>query len=139
MKFVVHHRYRGLDAGGKPMNVRYGTEYETIGDFIATRSGRGICFTTSNIAHQYFAVNDDGRGLERGALTYAIAYGNRERKWPDGSVHRFDQAEAEMLERSWGHWLRQDVDTILFNEEFFRAGPAELAKLAEALDIKIRR
>lgn len=42
MKFVAHHRYRGLDAGGKPMNVRYGTEYETIGDFIATPEGRGF-------------------------------------------------------------------------------------------------
>lgn len=139
MKFVVHHRYRGLDAGGKPMNVRYGTEYETAGDFIATPEGRGICFTTSEIAHQYFAVNDDGRGLERGALTYAIAYSSRERRWPDGRVYRFDQAEVEMLERSWGHWLRQDVDAILFNEDFFAAQPEDLQRLADALEIRVRR
>lgn len=121
------------------MNVRYGTEYETIGDFIATSEGLGICFTTSEIAHQYFAVNDDGRGLERGALTYAIAYSNRSREWSDGSVHRFSEADAEMLERSWGHWLRQDVDTILFNEDFFAAQPEDLQRLADALEIKVRR
>lgn len=139
MKFVVHHRYRGLDAGGKPMNVRYGTEYETIGDFIATPEGRGICFTTSEVAHQYFAVNDDGRGLERGALSHAIAYGHRERKWANKSIHRFSEEEVEMLERDWGHWLRQDVDTILFNNDFFAAQPEELRLLADALKIKVRR
>lgn len=139
MKFVVHHRYRGLDAGGNPMNVRYGTEYETIGDFIATPEGRGICFTASEAAKEYFAVNDDGRGLERGALTHAIAYSHREREWPDGSVRRFSEAEVEMLETSWGHWLRQDVDTILFNNDFFAAQPEDLQRLADALKIKVRR
>ena len=139
MKYVVHHRYRGRDAGGKPMNVPYGTEFETIGDFIATPEGRGICFTTSEEAKKYFAVNDDGRGLERGAITHAIAYSQRERKWADKSVHRFSEAEVEMLEREWGHWLRQDVDTILFNNDFFAAQPEELQRLADALKIKVRR
>lgn len=139
MKYVVHHRYRGPDAGGKPMNVPYGREYETIGDFIATPEGRGICFTTSETAKEYFAVNDDGRGLERGALTYAIAYSRREREWKDGSVHRFSEEEVEMLESRWSHWLRQDVDTILFNNDFFAAQPEDLQRLADALKIKVRR
>lgn len=139
MKFVAHHRYRGLDAGGKPMNVSYGMEYETIGDFIATPEGRGICFTDSEVAKEYFAVNDDGRGLERGALTHAIAYSRREREWADKSVHRFSEAEVEMLESSLSHWLRQDADTILFNNDFFAAQPEDLRQLADALKIKVRR
>lgn len=138
MKYVAHHRYRGLDAGGRPMNVPYGTEYDTIGGFIATPEGRGICFPTSEVAHRYFAVNDDGQGLERGALTHAIAYSSRKRKWPDKSVHRFSRAEVEMLQRGWDRWLRQDVDTILFNDDFFAAKPEELQRLADALKIKIR-
>lgn len=120
------------------MNIRYGTELETVGDFIA-QERRAICFTTSEVARRYFAVNDDGRGLERGALTHAIAYGHRVRKRSDGSVHRFAEAEVEMLERSWGHWLRQDVDTILFNNDFFAAQPEDLQRLADALKIKVRR
>lgn len=139
MKYVVHHRYKGPDACGKSINVRYGTELETRGDFITTSECRAICFITSEVAHRYFAVNDDGRGLERGALTYAIAYGNRARKWPDGSVHRFSEVEVKMLERSWSHWLRQDVDTVLFNEAFFTAQPEDLQRLADALKIEIRR
>lgn len=139
MKFVVHHRYKGPDAGGESMNVRYGTEFETIGDFIATPEGRGICFTTSETAHRYFAANDDGRGLERGALTYAVAYSRRERRWPDGSIHRFTEEEVEMLERSWSHWIRQGVGAILFNQDFFAAEPEDLRRLADALKIKVRR
>ena len=139
MKYVVHHRYKGPDAGGKPMNLPYGTEFETIGNFIATPEGRGICFTTSETAREYFAVNDDGRGLERGALTHAIAYSHRERKWPDERVRRFSEAEVEMLGRSWSHWLRQDVNVILFNNDFFAAQPEDLRRLADALNIKVRR
>lgn len=139
MKYVVHHRYRGLDATGKQINLHYGTECATIGDFIATMDGKVICFTTSEIAHQYFAINNDGLGLARGSYTHAIAYSNRVRKWTDGSVHRFSETEVEMLEREWGHWLRHDVDTILFNHNFFVAHPEDLQKLADTLKIRIRR
>lgn len=135
MKFVVHRRYKGPDASGQPVNIHYGTEFETIGEFIATPEGRGICRTASAVGHRHFAPNADGRGLERGALTYAIAYGKRERP----STRRFSQAEADMLVRSWGHWLRKDVDVILFNEAFFAASPEDLQELADALEIKIRR
>ncbi len=135
MKYVAHHRYKGLDAGGKLVNIRCGTEFETVGDFIATPEGRGICFASSEVAHQYFAVNDDGRGLERGALTHAIAYSRRN----SGNGFRFSDSEIEMLERSWGHWLRRDADTIIFNEDFFAAQPEGLRRLADALKIKIRR
>jgi len=44
-----------------------------------------------------------------------------------------------MLGRDWAHWLRQDVDTIIFNEAFFAASPEDLQRLADALKIKIRR
>ena len=32
-----------------------------------------MCLTTSYVAHQHFAVNDDGKGMERGLLTYDAA------------------------------------------------------------------
>lgn len=44
-----------------------------------------------------------------------------------------------MLEREWAHFLRQDVEVILFNEDFFAAEVPELQKLADALHIKVRR
>ncbi len=135
MKYIAHHRYRGPAADGKRINIPYGTQFETIGDFIATPQGKGICFTGSDVAQRYFACNDDGRGLERGALTYAIAFSHRN----GGNGFRFSDSEIEMLERDWAHWLRQDVDTIIFNEAFFAAQPEDLQRLADASKIKIRR
>ena len=51
----------------------------------------------------------------------------------------FTDQEIEMLEREWAHFLRQDVEVILFNEDFFAAAVPELKELADALHIKVRR
>lgn len=139
MKYITHHRYKELAAFGQRLNIPYGTELETAGDFIITPDGKPICYQTSENAKIHFARNDDGRGLERGGLTYAIAYSNRQRSGADGRRQRFADEEIELLERDYGHWLRQDVDVILFNEAFFAAQPEELQRLADALKIKTRR
>ena len=135
MKYITHHRFRELAVCGDKLNIPYGTELETVANFIITSEGKSICFTTSENAKLHFSRNDDGRGLERGALTYAIAYGKRNR----GIGHRFSNEEIKMLERDWGHFLRKDISVILFNEDFFNAEVEELQRLADALNIKIRR
>jgi len=134
MRYIVHRRYRGPAADGQRVNLPYGTELETIGSFIATPEGKGICFVHSDVAQRYFSRNDDGRGLERGALTYAIAFGNR-----GGTGPRFTDSEIKMLDQRWGRWLRQDVETVIFNDAFFAAQPEDLQRLADALSIKVRR
>lgn len=134
MKYITHRRFRKPSALGKQLNIPYGTELETKDNFIIAPEGEPICFTTSENAKLHFARNDDGRGLERGKLTYAIAYAKRAR-----GGFRFSKGEIEMLERDWSHFLRKDVDTILFNEDFFTADVEELQRLADALNIRIRR
>lgn len=134
MKYVTHHRFKELALCGERLNIPYGTELDTEGYSIVMPDGRAICYSTSENAKKHFARNDDGRGLERGALTYAIAYSRRDA----GNGFRFSEAEAEILTRDWGHFLRPDVDVILFNEDFFAAEPEELQKLAAALEIKTR-
>ncbi len=134
MKYVTHHRFKELALCGERLNIPYGTELNTEGYSIVTPDGRAICYSTSENAKKHFARNDDGRGLERGALTYAIAYSRRDA----GNGFRFSEEEAEILTRDWGHFLRPDVDVILFNEDFFAAEPEELQKLAAALKIKTR-
>lgn len=94
---------------------------ETAGDFIITTEGKPICYATSEAAKMHFARNDDGQGLERGKLTWAIAYSQRVRTGPNGRQQRFTEKEIELLERKWAHFLRQDVEVILFNEDFFAA------------------
>ena len=134
MKYITHHRFKGMAACGKRFNLPYGTKLELTGGFI-TAGGKAICFPTSENAHMHFARNDDGKGLERGALTYAIAYAQRN----TGTGYRFTKEEAEMLATRWPHFLRQDSDYILFNQQFFEADVPELKALASALNIKTRR
>lgn len=139
MKYITHNRFKKLAACGETLNIPYGTELDTAGDFIITPDGKPICFATSENAKMHFARNDDGQGLERGRLTWAIAYSQRVRHGAGGQQHRFTDEEIELLEREWAHFLRQDVDVILFNENFFAAAVPELKQLADALHIKARR
>ncbi len=133
MEYITHHRFKGKAACGERMNIPYGAKFNTIGAFIATDDGKAICVTTSETAKKHFALNDDGHGLERGALTYAIAYGRR--TTPGGL--RFTEEEIDILERDWRHFLRDNVDVILFNDAFFAAEVADLEQLAAALKIKV--
>ena len=139
MKYITHNRFKGLAACGQQLNLPYGTELETAGDFLITGDGRPVCYGTSETAKRHFARNDDGQGLARGALTWAIAYRERRRRCGDGAVFRFSEGEQALLVREWGHFLRTDVETILFNEDFFAAEVPELQRLADALHITPRR
>jgi hypothetical protein len=137
MQYIVHHRMRDIVATGKKMNIPYGSTFETIGDFIATADAQAICYITSEMAYEFFARNDDGKGLERGKLSYAIAYKNRVRYSATGRRQRFTDEEIELLETHWSRFLRDDTDTIRFNRSFFEADPAELAAMAKMLQIKV--
>ena len=134
MNYVTHHRYKELALCGERLNIPYGTELHTEGYSLVLPDGREVCYSTSENAKKHFARNDDGRGLERGALTYAIAYSNRERYSAEGRRQRFSDEEIEMLERKWGHFLRQDLEVILFNEDFFAAEPEELQKARRRIE-----
>lgn len=133
MDYITHRRFRNLAACGQKMNLPYGTELRTIGKYIATSDGKAICCTTSENAHLYFACNDDGQGLLRGALTYAIAYGKR-----GSGGFRFSDGEIQLLETKWSQYLRQDVSTILFNQAFFDAPIWALKAIAADLNIHIK-
>lgn len=140
MRFITHHRYKGLALCGEQLNIPYGTELETEGESLVTAEGKIVCYWTSENAKKHFAQNNDGRGLERGTLTWAIAYSQRQRKSKaDGAFYRFSDEEREMLWRRWRHFLREDLDVIIFNEAFFAAAPEELQRLADELKIKVRR
>lgn len=128
MNYITHRRFRGKAICGK-LNLRYGTELEEA-DGIIWRNDDPICFATSENAHMYFARNDDGRGLERGKLTYAIAYAQR------GKGQRFTTEERNLICEKYKHWIRQDCDMLLFNHDFFNADVDELKELAERLKIK---
>ena len=144
MKYVVTRRFRGktvaCDENGKPleMNIPYGTEFPVMAGYIATEDGKAICKTTSYNAQHYFAINDDGRGLERGKYTYAIAFAHREKITPEGFVFRFSEEEQKILWTKWTKFLKTEHESvILFNDAFFAADVEELKLLASELNIKV--
>lgn len=138
MQYITHHRFKGKAACGETLNIQYGKKIEISGNFIVTSDGKAICYSTSENAHKHFARNDDGNGLERGALTYAIAYGKRSVNSKSRQIYRFSDKEIEMLKREWRHFLKSDVDVILFNHDFFNADILELREMAKSLKIKIK-
>lgn len=132
MDYITHRRFRKKALCGK-LNLPYGTELTMISKVIATKDGKSICLNTSENAHLHFARNDDGQGLLRGALTYAIAYGKR-----GSGGFRFSDGEIQLLETKWSCYLRQDVSTILFNQAFFDAPIWALKAIAADLNIHIK-
>ena len=139
MEYITHHRFKEIGACGKLLNIPYGTTLEMIGGFIATSDSKAICYPTSENAHKHFSRNDDNNGLERGVLTYAIAFGKRKpANSKDKQIYRFSNEEIRLLETRWKHFLKDDVDVILFNHEFFNADIEELREMAKSLKIKIK-
>lgn len=135
--YICTKPFNGIAETGKTVHIKQGETLDCIAGRIA-RHNASVCLTTSYVAHQHFAINDDGRGMERGLLTYAIAFEPREREHDDGYVYRFSQDELDMLCEHYEHWLKQKAP-LLFNHDFFQADVDALKELAEKLDIKIKK
>lgn len=77
--YIAHRRYRGSDMFGRPINIPYGSLIEAVkedtGTVLYFTTGDNkvpVCYSTSDVAFDYFARNDDGDGLIRGKTTVAI-------------------------------------------------------------------
>ena len=134
-EYIAHERYSGKDMNENEILIRRGKRLYRQGSplygDVLFYDGRPVCIWRSLIAKQHFARNDDGLGLERGKLTYAIAYAPR----GDGSS-RFTDAEIETLRRDWGQYLKPLDDVLLFNDEFFELPPDVLKQIAAAVNIE---
>ena len=140
MEYITTRRIKHkLGACGQELNIPRGTKFESKNDMILDDSGRLICFTTSQIGHECFARNNDGMGLRRGALTYAIAFSTRARMNNEKTRRqRFTDKEIETLETKWSKFLVPDIDVILFNHNFFEAEIMELEHMATEINIKVK-
>lgn len=133
MQYVIHRRFRA-QAICVPVNLPYGTLCESNGNMIFWQ-GKPICLTTSQNAKEYFAVNDDGYGLERGAITHRIAFeqfGLREQHSPD---YR-ERWAFVWANESLRQYKRADMDDYwLWNDAFFHAPIEELRRVGKLLDL----
>ena len=130
MQYICYKRFKGKTLSQDHANIPYGTKFETAGDFLCD-NGKPMMATTSYNCHKHFSRNDDGQGLRRGKLAYAIAFA------PRGKSYRFSEDEIAMLTREYQRFLKP-TETILFNDDFFKAEIADLEELAKKLNIRVK-
>lgn len=136
MEHIVHRRYKNKDLFGNPLNLPYGTVLNEINGFLHTQEGVPVCTVNSEVAKMYTARNDDNEGLERGKLTYAIAYSRK-----NGGISkvgfRFSNKQCDVIVRHYQRFIRPEFDMIIFNDRFFNAPVNELQEMAKELKIKV--
>ena len=66
MKYITIKRYKRNN-----LNIPYGTEIEEINNILYYNDQR-ICNNNSAVMRDYFARNDDSKGLERGKISHSI-------------------------------------------------------------------
>lgn len=108
---IVFQRFKGTCLCGAA-NIPVMTE-AIRKDGIIWVDGYPICYETSENAHQHFARNDDGNGLERGRLTREIQRRLKNRKekwdkvWEDPLCQKYKRKDHP------DHWL--------WNHDFYNA------------------
>ena len=131
MHYITYNRFKQQAICSVELNIPYGTELESRGPVLLYED-KPVCYINSYAGHQHFARNDDGQGLRRGALTYAIAYAKR------GGSHRFTDEESELICTKYQHFTKPDLSMIVFNNQFFDASIEELEQMAQDLHIKVK-
>lgn len=124
MKYICFKRFK-VNAICGEVNIPYGAVLEAENGIIY-RNKKPVCYTTSQNAYDYFARNDDGKGLERGKLTAEIIKLLNNRK--DGKYQ-------DRWDRIWGDlsllkYKRPEHDNYwLWNYDFFNASIEELNRI----------
>ena len=124
MQYVAFRRFHRCGMGGM-FNIPYGSLCDEVNGVILYQ-GTPVCLNTSQVAKEYFATNYDGKGLLRGSLTYGLAFG---KKLTDKQkiIYRVDPFVNQ--------FVRDDCQTILFNDSFFHASIEDLYKVRKKLEV----
>lgn len=130
MNYIAHKRFKDKALCGY-VNIPAVTALKSINGVILY-NGNPICFDTSENAHQFFARNDDGNGMQRGRLTQAIQ--KRLEKRDSHYQERWDKVWDDSICKSY---KRTDFDDYwLWNHKFFNAEIDTLKHIAELVGVK---
>lgn len=136
MKYITHKRFKGNSICG-PVNIRATTEVQCENGAIYCDKGI-ICSDHSENAHQFFARDDDGHGMERGRLTQAIMKALAKTKGRDDPEHQ------ERWDRVWNDPICQQfksdkhADRWFWNHDFYNADIDVLRHIAELVGAKVK-
>lgn len=141
--FIVHTDFKGNSITVPP--VLYNFKAGTLATFnpnyqLIFVQGIPICSIFSDTANDYFCRNNDGQGMLRHKLTFAIAKAKRQRILKSGKIARFTDEEIIELNSNWKHFLinnEENINDIKFNSNFYNATIEELKCLAKAINIYI--
>lgn len=120
MKYITHRRFKDRAICGD-VNIPANTECEERNGMIYYK-GAAICLITSENAHTYFAVNEDGKGLQRGATIRSI----------NVLLRRKDNNYQARWDKVWEDKLCQKYkrpeypDYWLWSHEFYNAELSDL-------------
>lgn len=130
MDYIVHRRFKTKAICGD-VNIPYGTVCTVEGAFIMQK-GKRICAITSENAHQFFSLNDDGCGLERGKLTQTIQkiLAKRDKKYQA----RWDKVWKDHVCQQYKRFEHQDY--WLWNHAFYNAPIKDLKHIATLIGVK---
>lgn len=131
MRYIVHRRFKGKAICGD-VNLPAMTECDCVGGII-THNGRQICFVKSENAHQYFAIDEDCKGMERGRLTQAIQKSLAKRD--DSYQKRWDMVWEDSLCQQYKR--DEFEDYWLWNHAWFNAPIEDLRYIADLVGINV--
>ena len=130
MRYIVHRRFKDNALCGK-VNLPATTVCECDQSIISYQ-GKPLCFNTSENAHQYFAIDEDGMGLTRGKLTQAIQKALAKRD--DDYQKRWDKVWEDKLCQPFKR--KEYADFWLWNQGFFDADINTLRHIAKLVGAK---
>lgn len=123
MKYITYKRFNGVIMNGTTADIKKGTTLDCERR-VLTYKGKEICVSTSDNAHTYFMRNDDGKGMERGALideilgTLATQDEKHDARW--GKVFADPICQAYCRKEHGVYWLwnhafyNTSVETLVY-------------------------
>jgi len=130
MQYITHRRFRGKAMCGE-VNLPAMTACEEENNVIYCH-GHPICYATSENGHQFFARDDDGNGMLRGALTQSI----------QKALEQHDEDHQKRWDKVWDdpfcepYRRGEHGDHWLWNHAFFNAEILTLRHIATVVGAK---
>ena len=132
MRYIAIKRYKRPERGErKAVNIPYGADVEEHGGSLYYK-GVAVCGDHSAVMREYFARNDDGRGLERGKLSQSIVKTLQIRPGETREEHqkRWDVVWNDVLVCPRYRKTAQGSGDWLWSIEFFNAPVEDLNYIA---------